>query len=38
LSQVDEGDFCHFFSLLLRLKEDQLEKVSMILKPGENSG
>ena len=33
MSQVDEGNF----SLLLRLKENQLEKVSMILETGENS-
>ena len=30
--------FLSFFPLLLRLKENWLEKVSMILKPGENSG
>ena len=30
--------FLSFFPLLLRLKENRLEKVSMILKPGENSG
>ena len=30
--------FLSFFPLLLRLKENQLEKVSMILEPGENSG
>ena len=30
--------FLSFFSLLLRLKENQLEKVSMILELGENSG
>jgi len=30
--------FLSFFSLLLRLRENQLEKVSMIFKPGENSG
>ena len=30
--------FLSFFPLLLRLKENRLEKVSMILEPGENSG